>query len=133
VRIVGKIVIGENQFCGTGSVSQRYGSGSFFHQAIIVRKFLIPTVLRLLFDFLSLKNNLNLPFKLFDGVMKATNENTRIRTNMSRIRNKISRIRNTVVPPVPVILAEESVVHQKEIRTPEVPFEAVKNGTLETV
>jgi hypothetical protein len=44
----------------------------------------------------------------------------------------MSRIRNTVVPvtPVPVIFAEESVVHQKEIRTPEVPFEAVKNGTL---
>ncbi len=31
-----------------------------------------------------------------------------------------------------MILAEESVVHQKEIRTHEVPFEAVKNGTLET-
>jgi hypothetical protein len=44
----------------------------------------------------------------------------------------MTRIRNAVEPPVPVILAEESVVHQKEIRTPEVPFEAVKNGTLET-
>jgi hypothetical protein len=45
----------------------------------------------------------------------------------------MTRIHNTVVTPVPVIFAEESVVHQKEIRTPEVPFEAVKNGTLETM
>ncbi len=32
------------------------GSGSFYHKAKIVRKTLIPTVLLLLFDFLSLKN-----------------------------------------------------------------------------
>jgi hypothetical protein len=31
------------------------GSGSFYHQAKKVRKTLIPTALRLLFDFLSLK------------------------------------------------------------------------------
>ncbi len=45
---------------GSGSISQRYGSGSgfgsgsgsFYHQAKIVRKTLIPNVLRLLFDFL---------------------------------------------------------------------------------
>jgi hypothetical protein len=30
---------------GSGSTSQRYGSGSFYHQAKIVRKTLIPTVL----------------------------------------------------------------------------------------
>ncbi len=30
---------------GSGSTSQRYGSGSFYHQAKIVRKPLIPTVL----------------------------------------------------------------------------------------
>ncbi len=40
----------------SGSISQRYGSesgsGSFYHQAKIVRKTLIPTVLWLLFDFL---------------------------------------------------------------------------------
>ncbi len=29
----------------SGSISQRYGSGSFYHQAKIVRKTLIPTVL----------------------------------------------------------------------------------------
>jgi hypothetical protein len=28
-----------------GSISERYGSGSFYHQAKIVRKILIPTVL----------------------------------------------------------------------------------------
>ncbi len=33
---------------GSGSVSQRYGSGSFNHQAKLVRKTSIPTVLRLL-------------------------------------------------------------------------------------
>jgi len=44
-----------------GSTSQRYGSGSgfFYHQAKIVRYTLIPTVLCLLFDFLSLKNDVN--------------------------------------------------------------------------
>ncbi len=30
---------------GSGSTSQRYGSGSLYHQAKIVRKTLIPTVL----------------------------------------------------------------------------------------
>jgi hypothetical protein len=29
----------------SGSISQRYGSGSFYHQAKIVRKTLIPTAL----------------------------------------------------------------------------------------
>ncbi len=37
---------------GSGSISQRYGSrsGSFYNQAKIVRKTLIPTVLCLLFE-----------------------------------------------------------------------------------
>ncbi len=48
---------------GSGSISQRHGSGSFYHQAKIVRKILISTVLRLLYDFLSLKNNVNVPSK----------------------------------------------------------------------
>jgi hypothetical protein len=39
------------------------GSGSFYHQANILRKTLIPTVLGLLFDFLSLKNYVNVPSK----------------------------------------------------------------------
>jgi hypothetical protein len=47
--------------------SQRHGScsgsGSFYHQAKIERKTLIPTVLRLPFDFLSLKNDVNVPSK----------------------------------------------------------------------
>jgi hypothetical protein len=37
-----------------------FGSGSFHHQAKIVRKTLISTVLRLLYD-LSLKNDLDVP------------------------------------------------------------------------
>jgi hypothetical protein len=50
---------------GSGSISQRYGSrsGSFYHQAKIVRKTLIPTALWLLFNFLSLKNDVNVPSK----------------------------------------------------------------------
>jgi hypothetical protein len=47
------------------SVGHRYGSGfrSFYHQAKIVKKTLIPTVLRLLYDFLSMKNDINVPSK----------------------------------------------------------------------
>jgi hypothetical protein len=50
---------------GTGSISHRYGSesGSFYHQAKIVRKTLISTALWLLFYFLSLKNYVNVPSK----------------------------------------------------------------------
>jgi hypothetical protein len=50
---------------GSGSTSQRYGSGSgsFYHQAKIVRKTLIPTVLLFLLNFLSLKNDVNVPLK----------------------------------------------------------------------
>jgi hypothetical protein len=47
---------------GSGNVIQSYGygSGSFDHQAKIVRKTMIPTALRLLFNyFLSLKNDEN--------------------------------------------------------------------------
>jgi hypothetical protein len=42
---------------GSESISQRYGSGSFYHQAEIVRKTLFPAVLLLLFYFLSFKND----------------------------------------------------------------------------
>jgi hypothetical protein len=44
---------------GSGSISQRYGSVSFYHQAKIVRK---PWFL-LFSDFLSLKNDVNVPSK----------------------------------------------------------------------
>ncbi len=40
---------------GSEFVSQRYESGSFYHQTKIVRKTLIPTVLRISWNFLSLK------------------------------------------------------------------------------
>jgi hypothetical protein len=40
---------------------KRYGSGSFYHKAKTVRKTLISTVLLLLFDFLSLKNDAKVP------------------------------------------------------------------------
>ncbi len=51
---------------GSGSTtSQRYGSGSgsFYHQAIIVKKTWIHTVLKLLLDFSSLKNDVSVPSK----------------------------------------------------------------------
>jgi hypothetical protein len=52
---------------GSGSVSQTYGSGSgsgsFYDQAKIVRKTVIPTLLKLLYDILSWKNDVNAPSK----------------------------------------------------------------------
>ncbi len=74
-------------FWPPGSVSHRYGSDSaesFDHQAKMVRKTFIFTVLRLLCDFLSLKNDVNVPSKsykqknlkkiLFAGALKVTEE-----------------------------------------------------------
>ncbi len=52
---------------GSGSISRMYGSGSgsLYHQPKIVRKTLIPsTFLILHFDFLSLKNDVNVPSKV---------------------------------------------------------------------
>jgi hypothetical protein len=45
---------------GSGSGS---GFGSFYHQTKIVRKNLIPSVFLLLFTFLSLKNDVDVPQK----------------------------------------------------------------------
>ncbi len=57
----------EGQCCGSesgsGSNSHKYGSGSFYHYAKIVRKPLISTVLWFIFDFLSLKKDLSVPSK----------------------------------------------------------------------
>ncbi len=68
---------------GSGSISQMYESGSGFF-------YMIPTVLWLLLDFLSLKNDENVPSKsnqqknfiwnsFFVGVLKVNDENIRIR------------------------------------------------------
>jgi hypothetical protein len=60
---------------GSGS-----GCGSFYHQAKIVRKIVIPTVLWLLYDFLSLKNDVNVPSKTYKQKnLKITEEISRIR------------------------------------------------------
>jgi hypothetical protein len=48
---------------GSGSTNQRYGSGSFYHHAKIVRKTLIPNIFVTLFEFLSLKNDVNVALK----------------------------------------------------------------------
>ncbi len=87
----------------SASVMRRYGSGFFLHQGKIVRK---PFMFIVLYDLLSLKNNLNVPPKcnsntqnnegtkkiFFVGVFKFTDKKGRVR---SRIRTKMSRIRNT--------------------------------------
>ncbi len=74
----------------SGSISQRYGSGSgsFYHQANKVRKILIPIVLWFLHELLILKDDVNVPSK--SDVLKVTDENS-----MIRIRTKISWICNT--------------------------------------
>ncbi len=68
---------------GSGSVIIFYGSGSgsFHQQAKKVRKTLIFTILRLLFDFLSMKTDVNVPSKskkqknlFFVGILSATDE-----------------------------------------------------------
>ncbi len=85
------------------------GSGSFYHQAKIVSKTLIPTVLWLFLDFSSLKNDVNVPLKkvinrktffylFFVGVFKVNDENSRswIRIRIRiRIHTKMAWIRNT--------------------------------------
>jgi hypothetical protein len=48
---------------GSGSVSTRYGSRSFYHQAKIVRKTMILSVMWLLYDFLSLEIDVNVASK----------------------------------------------------------------------
>ncbi len=93
--LLGQIFTAFNQCCGSGSsdprvfgppgsgsISQRYGSrsrsgsGSFCHQAKIVRKTLIPIALWLIFYFLS-----------FVAILVVTDENSRIRI---RIRIHLS-------------------------------------------
>jgi hypothetical protein len=88
--------------------------GAFHHQAKIVRKTLISTLLGLLYDFFSLKHDVNLPSKSnkqknsknnFCGILKFTDEKSRIQLDPDPLVNgtnlrigigtKISRIRNT--------------------------------------
>jgi hypothetical protein len=75
---------------GSGSTSQRYGSGSFYHHAKIVKKNLDSFYFVTLFDFLSLKNDVNVPSKrnkqkncrknlFFVGILKVNDENSWIR------------------------------------------------------
>ncbi len=98
----------------SGSISQRYGSesGSFYHQAKVVRKILIPTALWLLFDFLSLKNDVNVPSKtnkypegqwrksdpLVIGKISRIKIRIRIHTKMSWIRNTGTHTLSNYIP-----------------------------------
>jgi hypothetical protein len=81
-----------------GSISTRYGSGSFCHQAKIVRKPLIRTVFWLLYDYLPLKNYVNVASKSKNQKKNQgkNHKNSRIRirtrTIMSRIRTLQKRI-----------------------------------------
>ncbi len=86
---------------GSGSDSQRYGSGygSFYHQVKIVRKTFIPTVLWLLYDFLSLKNYVDAHYKeisrktwRLEGQWRKQQDpriRTLIRTKLLRIRTRL--------------------------------------------
>ncbi len=117
----------KSQCCGSGSESWSVGSivyvfgtagsGSFYHQVKIVRKTLIFTAKWLLFDFLPLKNDVNVPLKsnqqnnfkkkFFVCILKVYDENSgsEYRTDPSvrgmdpriqiRIHTKTSWIRNT--------------------------------------
>jgi hypothetical protein len=47
----------------SGPVRRRYGSEAIHHQAKIVRKPLVSSILWLFFDFLTVKNDVNVPSK----------------------------------------------------------------------
>ncbi len=81
-------------------ISQRYGSRPFYHQAKIVRKNLIRTVLWLLLDFLPSKKDVNAPSKYNkhknlqqdpdpnpDPLVRGMDPRIRIHSKMSWIRN----------------------------------------------
>ncbi len=81
----------------TGFISQRSGSGSgsFYHQAKIVRKTLMPTVLWLLYDYLSLKIDVNVPSKSNQQKnLEKKNPQIWIRTKISWIRNTAANLGN---------------------------------------
>ncbi len=100
---------------GSGSVSQRNGSGSSHHQAKKVRKPLIFTVLWLLYYVLYTKNDVNEPSKVkskfFCWILKSLTKRTGSGAGRSsepdplvrgtdpriRIRSKMLRIRKTAV------------------------------------
>ncbi len=80
------------------------GAGSFYHQAKIVRKTLIPTVLRILYHFLSLKNDVIVASKsnkeknfFLVAVLKVSDENSRTRSRI-RVRGTDPQIFNIGVP-----------------------------------
>ncbi len=75
---------------GSGFVIYLYGSGSFHHQAQLLRETWISTLWWLLYDFLFLKNDVNVPSKsikqkklekqiFFVGVWKVTDKKSWIR------------------------------------------------------
>ncbi len=84
---------------------------SFYHQAKLVRKTFIPSFLWLFLDFLSLKNDVNIPSKsnkqnnfflnkFFVGALKFNDENSSLVRGIDpqigiRIPTKMSWIRNT--------------------------------------
>ncbi len=87
--------------CALNCLEQCWGSGTGFlyRRAKIVRKTLIPTVLWLLYDFLSWKNDVNVPSKRneqktleekngFVGILRVKDENSRIwiRIHWSEVR-----------------------------------------------
>jgi hypothetical protein len=60
-----------------GSNSQKYGFGFFYHQTTIGRKIFVPAVLQLLYEFSSMKNDVNV--QVLFAFFMVTDENGRIR------------------------------------------------------
>ncbi len=93
--------------------SERYGSGSGTsnHQAKIVRKHMISTVLLLLYDFLSVKNDVNVYLQKVISILKAIDKKSRIRI---RISTKMSRLWNTAYKKECRSLVKRNGPHCKE-------------------
>jgi hypothetical protein len=68
------------------------GSGSSHHQEKIVRKLLITTVVRLLYDFLSVKNDIDVPSKSKKQKNLGTDSRIWIRIKMPPIRTLVLSI-----------------------------------------
>ncbi len=111
---------------GSGSISQRYGSESFYHYANIVRKTFISTVFWLLFDFLSLSGSISQRHGSADldpdPLVRGMDPRIRI-----RIHTKMSWVRNTVLKKkfAKIRLGSGTVIPDPDPTWPKVPNNTV--------
>jgi hypothetical protein len=85
-------------FLGPGRIRiriyfQLYGSVFFYHQAKIVKKTLILTVLCLLYDFLSIKNDVKVPVPYLRNVIRKKFVNFFVVVDVLKVTDLNSRIR----------------------------------------